>query len=95
MGNKVLLLGGAGFLGKGLARSLRARGRETAVIDRVDCDFADAASVLYLARAMTGFSHVFLLASQVGKDLFESTPAVAGAINRRIYDNVMTALLDA
>ena len=64
-GNKynVLLLGGAGFLGRGLARELERRRFSFKIIDRPDMDLADASNISSLAELVREFNCVFLLAS--------------------------------
>lgn len=90
---KSLLLGGAGFLGQGLAKELVRRGRDFEIVDINDMDLSDQACIGDLAAIIPGFSHVFLLASRIGANLFESDPYPSGKINRQIYDNVMSAML--
>lgn len=46
---KVLLLGGAGFLGQGLYRSLAQNGFCADIVDKNDMDLADAANIPGLA----------------------------------------------
>ena len=64
-GNKynALLLGGAGFLGRGLVRELERRRFSFKIIDRSDMDLADASNISSLAEFVREFNCVFLLAS--------------------------------
>ena len=64
-GNKhnVLLLGGAGFLGQGLARELTRRHFLFKIIDKSDMDLADASNIPSLAEFVREFNCIFLLAS--------------------------------
>lgn len=64
-GNKynILLLGGAGFLGQGLACELARRRFSFKVIDKPDMDLADASNISSLAEFVKGFNCIFLLAS--------------------------------
>ena len=64
-GNKhnVLLLGGAGFLGQGLARELARRCFSFKIIDKSDMDLADASNISSLAEFVREFNCIFLLAS--------------------------------
>ena len=66
----ILLLGGAGFLGRGLARELSKRGFSFKVVDMLDMDFSDMSNVPKLADIVSRFDYVFLLASQIGAKLF-------------------------
>jgi len=97
MGNpgiNALLLGGAGFLGTGLSRELAKRGYEFKILDKSDMDLSDVSNISRLAGIARGFNCFFLLASQIGVDLFQSDMAAeAGRVNRNIYNNVMSSLL--
>ena len=64
-GNKhnILLLGGAGFLGQGLARELAHRCFSFKIIDKSDMDLADASNISSLVELVRGFDCVFLMAS--------------------------------
>lgn len=64
-GNKhnVLLLGGAGFLGQGLARELARRCFSFKIVDKSDMDLADASNIPSLAEFVREFNCIFLLAS--------------------------------
>lgn len=89
---KVLLLGGAGFLGQGLANVLSNLKIKFEIIDKTNMDLSDTKNVLELSYKIREFSHIFLLASKIGAELFENDPYNANIINRKIYDNVMLAI---
>ena len=59
----VLLLGGAGFLGQGLACELTRRCFSFKIIDKSDMALADASNISSLAELVREFNCVFLLAS--------------------------------
>jgi dTDP-4-dehydrorhamnose reductase len=85
-------LGGAGFLGQGLAKVLFNLKIKFEIIDKNEIDLSDINNVLNLSYKIREFSHIFLLASKIGAELFEKDPYNANIINRRIYDNVMLAI---
>lgn len=84
---KILLLGGDGFLGKGLQRELVSRKIAFRSLDMKDVDLTDPDSVGQVALEMTGYSHIVLLASVVGIDVFNTEPEYGGAVNRQICQN--------
>ena len=61
--HNILLLGGAGFLGQGLARELTRRCFSFKIIDKSDMDLADASNISSLAEFVREFNCIFLLAS--------------------------------
>ena len=65
---KVLLLGGAGFLGQGLANVLSNLKIKFEIIDKINMDLSDTKNVLELSYKICEFSHIFLLASKIGAE---------------------------
>lgn len=89
---KILLLGGDGFLGKGLQREFTVRGVDFTSLDMKDVDLTDPDSVGQIALTMTEYSHIVHLASIVGIDVFNSEPEYGAAVNAQIYKNFIKAL---
>lgn len=89
---KILLLGGDGFLGKGLQREFKARSVDFTSLDMKDVDLTDPDSVGQIALTMTEYSHVVHLASIVGIEVFNSEPEYGAAVNAQIYKNFIKAL---
>lgn len=89
---KILLLGGDGFLGKGLQREFTARGVDFTSLDMKDVDLTDPNSVGQIALTMMEYSHIVHLASIVGIEVFNSEPEYGAAVNAQIYENFIKAL---
>ena len=95
---KVLLLGGAGFLGIGLHEELIQRGIDTISLDKSDVDLEqdkDKVSKI-LQKNLICSSDIVLLASKIGAKLFESDNSNdAAEANKKIFDNVLFAVQQA
>jgi len=53
--------------------------RDCEIIDKSDMDLSDFSCIPVLAERMKGFTHIFMLASNIGADLFEIDARRAGA----------------
>lgn len=89
---KILLLGGDGFLGKGLQREFTTRNVDFTSLDMKDVDLTDPDSVSQIALTVTEYSHIVHLASIVGIEVFNSEPEYGAAVNAQIYKNFIKAL---
>lgn len=76
-GVKVLLLGGDGFLGRGLQAELVARGVAFTSLDIGNADLEDCMCIPACIEALQDVTHVAVLASKVGAELFTSKPVEA------------------
>lgn len=94
---KILLLGGDGFLGKGLQDELKARKLKFKSLDIKDCDLASADSINFCANKLEDITHVVLLASKLGATLFNNDLQAEDAYqtNKAIADNTLVALQKA
>ena len=93
---KVLLLGGEGFLGKGLQDEFLARCVPFRSVDAVNLDLSSWRCIQPLADIMAdGFTDVVLLAGMSGRDAFAAEPERWAAYNDRILQDVASAMYGA
>ena len=95
--NRVLLIGGHGFLGSGLCRELKRRKVPHKAIDLCDLDLTDDSNVGRLSEMFGRYTHVVLLAAHVGRKIFDGgvnsvSPIVNAEQNHAISFNVAHAL---
>lgn len=90
--SRFLLLGGDGFLGKGLKEELGRRHVEFTSLDLPSFDLHDPNRVNDLAEEISKHTHVVLLAAKLGRVLFETSPESASEYNDDICHNVISAL---
>lgn len=90
---KFLLLGGNGFLGKGLQDEFIRRGITFKSLDIADCDLTAPNSVEQLKNAFQKWHNVVLLASKVGVRTFKTNPYRSYDDNNKIFNNVKCAIL--
>jgi len=96
--NRVLLIGGHGFLGSGLCRELKRRNIAYKAVDILDFDLTDENNVDKLSTMIGRYTHVVLLAARVGRGLFDAkngnfiSPIVHAEQNHAISFNVAHAL---
>lgn len=92
MSVNVLLLGGNGFLGKGLQDELRERNVKFRSIDIDEIDLSTPDSVQSLTDILKDFTHVVMLAAKIGREIFETDPDTNADYNKRIFMNVVSAM---
>lgn len=96
--NRVLLIGGHGFLGSGLCRELKKRNVAHKAVDILDFDLTDDNNIDALSTMIGRFTHVVLLAAHVGRELFDTkngnftSPIVHSEHNHAISFNVARVL---
>lgn len=95
--NKFLLIGGEGFLGKGLQEELSNKCIRYKSIDIHNYDLTKPENIQYLVNDLHDITHIVLLASKVGAYLFEDEENAkqAGIENRLIFENVIEAVKTA
>lgn len=89
--NKILLLGGNGFLGKGLQKELNNRSIQYDVIDIDTTDLSTEAGKNFLDNSLkvNGYNNVVILASKLGAKLFNEHPQTSGDYNKALYNNII------
>lgn len=78
---KALLVGGNGFIGSNLRDEFERKHVQFDTMDIMDEDLTRSNS--FMVKKLCGVTHVFLLASKIGADLFNKTPI------EPYYDNIM------
>ena len=71
---KVILFGGSGFLGQGLQEEFRNRNIDFKSIDKEDYDLINYKNLDKCIEDLKNISHVVILASKIGANLFISNP---------------------
>lgn len=89
---KVLLLGGNGFLGRGLQDELTCRGADFCSLDINDIDLSMNSSIRELSSMLKDFTNVVLLAAKIGRELFNKNPIPNAQENDSIFKNVLNAM---
>lgn len=92
MSVNVLLLGGNGFLGKGLQDELKERNVKFRSIDINEMDLSKQDSIQPLTDILKDFTHVVMLAAKIGREIFETDPDSNADYNKRIFMNVVSAM---
>lgn len=104
---KVLVTGGAGFIGANLCRRLIAEGQQVVVLDNLLSGFrenlpaglswieGDIRDRDCLARAAAGCETIFNLAAYVGNARALADPATAQAINADAFGNLLAIAAEA
>ena len=89
--NKILLLGGNGFLGKGLQKELNNRSIQYDVIDidTIDLSTENGKNFLDNSLKANGYNNVVILASKLGVKLFNEYPQTSGDYNKVLYNNII------
>lgn len=93
--NNFLLLGGNGFLGKGLQNELSNRKLNFRSIDIDECDFSNSDCIDFLIPEICSSTHIVLLASKIGVKLFRTNPIESAEENKQIFNNVIGAVIKA
>ena len=89
---KVLLLGGNGFLGRGLQDEFTCRGVDFRSLDINDIDLSMNSSIRELSSMLKDFTNVVLLAAKIGRELFNKNPIPNAQENDSIFKNVLNAM---
>lgn len=92
MSDNILLLGGDGFLGHGLQDELKARNITFKSIDKKDYDLVNYANLSKCIEDFDGITHVVVLASKIGIDLFNSSPVPASMYNKMLHKFIFDAV---
>lgn len=92
---KILLLGGDGFLGQGLQEELKSRNIDFKSIDKNDFDLINYANLDKCIDELKDVTHVVILASKIGAELFNTHPVSSSKYNEQIhkfiFDTIKTA----
>lgn len=88
----ILLLGGNGFLGTGLQDELRHRGICYKSVDKDDYDLINYANMHKCVADMREATHIVVLASKVGIELFNTDPVSASKYNSLIHNFIIDAI---
>lgn len=93
---QILLLGGDGFLGKGLQKELSIRCIKFKSLDITDADLSLSSGKQFLTKYLkeNNFSHVVILASKLGINIFNSEPKDAADYNKVLYNNIIQSCFD-
>lgn len=92
MKNKILLVGGNGFLGSGIKDELNERDIDYISIDVDDIDLEIENSDLKLIEYLSDITHVVCLAAKIGRTIFNENPIENAKKNERIFNNVINAV---
>ena len=88
----ILLLGGNGFLGSGLQDEFRQRNIIFKSVDKEDYDLINYANIYRCVEDLKDTTHVVVLASKVGIDLFNTNPVPASKYNSLIHNFIIDAI---
>lgn len=91
----ILLLGGNGFLGRGLQDELAARNISFKSVDKEDYDLINYANMSKCVADLKNTTHVVILASKLGIDLFNVNPVPASEYNASIHKFTLDAIVAA
>lgn len=96
MKNKVLLLGGNGFLGKGLQNELQKRNIYFKSLDLNDADLSTDVGQKFLKLFLkeNDYDNIVILASKIGAILFNSEPYLAANYNKILYNNIVQSCFE-
>lgn len=89
---KVLLFGGNGFLGTGLQDELKTRHIDFQSIDKNNYDLVNYANLNTCILDLKDATHVVILASKLGIDLFNTDPVSASTYNNMIHKFIFDAI---
>ena len=92
---KVILFGGNGFLGQGLQEELRNRNIDFKSIDKDDYDLINYKNLDKCIEDLKDISHIVILASKIGVDLFISDPISSAKYNEQIHKFIYDAIVFA
>lgn len=92
---KILLLGGNGFLGQGLQEELRNRNIDFKSVDKDDYDLISYKNLDKCIEDLKDVSHIVILASKIGVDLFISDPVSSAKYNEQIHKFIYDAIVFA
>lgn len=92
---KILLLGGNGFLGQGLQEELRNRSIDFKSVDKEDYDLANYKNLNGCIEDLKDISHVVILASKIGANLFMTNPVSSAKYNEQIHKFIYDAIVFA
>lgn len=89
--NKILLLGGNGFLGKGIQNELQKRNINFKSLDINDVDLSTTDGQIFLTNFLkeNNYDNIVILASKLGAKLFNSQPQLAANYNKSLYNNII------
>lgn len=90
---KLILFGGNGFLGQGLQEELRNRSINFKSIDKEDYDLANYKNLNKCIEDLKDVSHVVILASKIGANLFISNPVTSAKYNEQIHKFIYDAIV--
>lgn len=79
---KILLFGGDGFLGQGLQEELKLRDIQFKSIDKNDFDLTDYSNLNKCIDELNDISHIVILASKIGVDIFNNDAISASNYNK-------------
>lgn len=91
----ILLLGGNGFLGSGLQDELKQRSISFKSVDKEDYDLINYANMHRCVEDLKDTTHVVVLASKIGIELFNTDPVSASKYNALIHEFVLDAIKTA
>lgn len=89
---KILLLGGDGFLGQGLQEELLSRNIDFKSIDKKDFDLINYANLDKCVDELKDATHVVILASKIGAELFNTNPVSSSKYNEQIHKFIFDAI---
>ena len=92
---KVILFGGNGFLGKGLQKELRNRSIDFKSIDKEDYDLINYKNLDKCIEDLKDISHIVILASKIGANLFISDPVASAKYNEQIHKFIYDVIVFA
>lgn len=92
---KVILFGGNGFLGKGLQEELRNRSIDFKSVDKEDYDLINYKNLDKCIEDLKDISHIVILASKIGANLFISDPVASAKYNEQIHKFIYDVIVFA
>lgn len=92
---KVILFGGNGFLGKGLQEELRNRSIDFKSVDKEDYDLINYKNLDKCIEDLRDISHIVILASKIGANLFISYPVASAKYNEQIHKFIYDVIVFA
>lgn len=92
---KIILFGGNGFLGQGLQEELRNRNIDFKSIDKDDYDLINYKNLDKCIEDLKDISHIVILASKIGANLFISDPVTSAKYNEQIHKFIYDAIVFA
>lgn len=92
---KVILFGGNGFLGKGLQEELMNRCIDFKSVDKEDYDLINYKNLDKCIEDLKDISHIVILASKIGTNLFISDPVASAKYNEQIHKFIYDVIVFA